>query len=383
MIQRLLTLPELGVALKVSVSTLRRAVRSGDLAHVRAGKRGQIRVSEEAVQAYLKKPISQSATTPEPHAAVMGKQDENNDRPLLVREGNVGKSLSYKLINADVNIGLKSLPSDSVDCAVTSPAYFWQRDYGIEGQIGHEPTIQGYVDALVGPFTELKRVMRNGATFFLNIGDAYYNAKGRPHGEDKKHVGRQLARTTLRAVDGPGLGLPRKSLIGLPWRVALAMQAAGWTLRTDIIWERPGCLGEPTAHDRPHRTYEHVFVFVKDTRYYFNRDGLGEEEDIWSIPARPNNPYSHSAPFPIELVNKCLACGCVEGGTVLDPFIGSGTTAISAIRSGRSVIGIELNPNDCELAEKRILAEAQQGDASDSNVSAPLKTDTVEEALLL
>ncbi len=207
------------------------------------------------------------------------------------------------------------------------------------------------------PFNELRRVLKERGTFFLNIGDAYYNAKGKPHGTDRKSSGRQLARTRLRAVDGPGLGLPRKSLIGMPWRVDLALQAAGWTLRSNVIWERPGCLGEPTAHDRPHRTYEHVFVFVKSTKYFFNRAALGGEEDIWRIPARPNNPCSHAAPFPIELVDRCLASGCPKNGVVLDPFLGSGTTEISALRSGRSVIGIEMKQSYCEEAERRILKE--------------------------
>ena len=295
-----------------------------------------------------------SAGTTEDRTELVGKSD------LVVREGYVGKKLSYKIINADVNDGLKSLPSDSFHTAITSPAYFWQRDYEVEGQIGHEATIEGYVQALVEPFKELKRVIRPDGTFFLNIGDAYYNAKGKPHGRDKKHSGRQLAREVLRAVDGPGLGLPRKSLIGLPWRVAIAMQETGWTLRSAVIWERPGNLGEPTAHDRPHRTYEHVFIFSKSVKYFFNRDALKDEEDIWSIVARPENPHSHCAPFPGELVDRCLACGCPEGGTVLDPFLGSGTTAISALRSGRSIVGIELNPNYCEEAEQRVLVEIDQ-----------------------
>jgi hypothetical protein len=149
----------------------------------------------------------------------------------------------------------------------------------------------------------------------------------------------------------------RSSRVTATWRVAIAMQATGWTLRSAVIWERPGNLGEPTAHDRPHRTYEQVFIFTRDVRYYFNREALGDEEDIWTIAARPDNPHSHCAPFPGELVDCCLGCGCPEGGIVLDPFLGSGTTAISALRSGRSVVGIELNPNYCAEAEQRILQE--------------------------
>jgi DNA modification methylase len=254
-------------------------------------------------------------------------------------------------------VGFRTLAVGSANCAVTSPPYFWQRDYGVEGQIGHEPTIGEYVEALVAAFDEVKRVLTDDGVFFLNIGDAYYNAKGKPHGTDKKHSGRQFARQQLRAVDGPGLGLPRKSLIGLPWRVALAMQDRGWTLRSDVIWYRPGCLSEPAAHDRPHRMYEHLFIFAKQPRYYFNRDALGGEEDIWTIKARPDNPHNHSAPFPAELAERCIVCGCPEGGTVLDPFLGSGTAAISALKLGRHAIGVELNASDCELSERRILNE--------------------------
>jgi len=357
MLQRLFTLQELEASLKLSISTLRRAIKAGDLPHIRAGKKGQIRISEDAVQAFLEKASGVAAGLRTSAMATAGRAERVGKSALPIREGYVGKKLTYKIINADVNHGLKSLPSDSFHTAITSPAYFWQRDYEVRGQIGHEATIEGYVQALVEPFKELKRVLRPDGTFFLNIGDAYYNAKGKPHGRDKKHSARKLAREVLRAVDGPGLGLPRKSLIGLPWRVALAMQETGWTLRSAVIWERPGNLGEPTAHDRPHRTYEHVFIFSKSVKYFFNRDALNGEEDIWSIAARPENPHSHCAPFPSELVERCLACGCPEGGSVLDPFLGSGTTAISALRSGRNVVGIELNPSYCEEAERRVLGE--------------------------
>ena len=122
-----------------------------------------------------------------------------------------------------------------------------------------------------GAFGELRRTLKPAGTFFLNLGDTYYSAKGRPHGRDDKHNGRQMMRRHLRAVDGPGLGLPRKSLIGIPWRVALALQDDGWTLRSSIIWQRPASLPEPTAHDRPWRTFEYVFLFSKSPRYWFHR----------------------------------------------------------------------------------------------------------------
>lgn len=153
-----------------------------------------------------------------------------------------------------------------------------------------EATIDGFVEALRDVFTEARRVLKPTGMLFLNIGDTYYSAKGKPHGRDVKATGRQMARTTLRAVDGAGLGLPRKFLIGIPWRVALAMQQDGWTLRSDIIWNRPGSLGEPTAKNRPWRDFEHIFMFSRAPRYFFDRTGLDGNEDIWSFPARPDKP---------------------------------------------------------------------------------------------
>lgn len=206
----------------------------------------------------------------------------------------------WELLQGDCRLALRELSAGSVHCVVTSPPYFWQRDYGVAGQIGHEATIDGYVDAIVDCFHEVWRVLADDGVVFLNLGDTYYSAKGKPHGTDKKHRGRQLSRTTLRAVDGSGLGLPRKSLIGIPWRVALAMQKESWTLRSDIVWKRPGALPEPTAHDRPWSTHEHVFIFSKKPRYWFNRSALGGEEDIWLISPRPDHPRAVEQPHPGE-----------------------------------------------------------------------------------
>ena len=166
-----------------------------------------------------------------------------------------------------------------------------------------------------------------------------------------------MARRQLRAVDGPSLGLPRKSLIGIPWRVALALQADGWTLRSAVIWQRRGSLPEPTARDRPWRTYEHIFIFSKSTRYWFDRSALNGDEDVWQIVARPKNPGAHFAPYPRELVDRCLSCGCPPGGVVLDPFVGSGTTILSALHRDSSSIGIELNPEYCSVIKERITSE--------------------------
>ena len=258
----------------------------------------------------------------------------------------------WRLLCAEVHVGLAALATESVDCVVTSPPYFWQRDYGVNGQIGHESSIQGYVDALRSVFSELRRVLKRDGTLFLNLGDTYYSAKGKPHGNDAKHRGRAWSRSVLRAVDGPGLGLPRKSLIGIPWRVALAMQDDGWVLRSDIIWQKQGALPEARVTDRPWSTAEHVFLFSKSPRYYFDRSGLGGAEDIWSILARSNSPGA--APFPRALADRCILCGCRAGGTVLDPFAGSGTVLVAAVAAGRSAVGVELNQTTCDDAAKNL-----------------------------
>ena len=232
----------------------------------------------------------------------------------------------------------------------------------MEGQIGHEPTIQEYVKALVECCRELKRVLAKDGVFPLNLGDTYYSAKGRPHGRDKKNPGRQWARETLREVDGPGLGLPRKSLIGIPWRVALALQDDGWTLRSDAVWNRPGALPEPTARDRPWLTHEHVFVLARSTRYWFNRETLAGDEGLWRIAPRPDTPDAHFAPFPSALAEKCIECRCPPSGTVLDPFVGSGATMTAALRLNRNLVGIELKEEYCQFILQRIeeLEETQQ-----------------------
>ena len=371
---RFLTLEEVADALRVSESTVRRAVKAGELAAARIGSLRQIRVSPQALDDYIVRSstgkrgaVGNSARVAS--TTTQGPPSEDETRSVedvrgldkvedgLVHEGHTSSAVPWKIINADVRSGLEMLPPKSVQCVVTSPPYYWQRDYEVPGQIGHERTIRGYVDVIADVFQGLKRVLAEDGTVFLNLGDTYYSAKGRPHGRDDKHNGRQMMRRQLRAVDGPGLGLPRKSLIGIPWRVVVALQDSGWTLRSDVIWQRPGSLPEPTAHDRPWRTYEHIFILAKGPRYFFNRQELQGEEDIWRMVARPENPGAHFAPYPRELVEKCLACGCPPGGTVLDPFVGSGTTMLAALRRRLPAMGIDIKREYCDFIKSRIMNE--------------------------
>ena len=219
-----------------------------------------------------------------------------------------------------------------------------------------EQTVAGFVENVVSVFEGVRHVLSPTGVVFLNLGDTYYNAKGRPHGRDAKHTARHLARRQLRAVDGPGLGVPRKSLLGIPWRVALAMSDAGWTLRSEIIWVRRSSMPEPTAIDRPWRNHEHLFLFSKSARYYFDRSGLGGEEDVWMIEPerRSASRGAHYAPYPEALAERCLAAGCPPGGTALDPFGGGGTTLAVAQRLGINSIAVDLNRSFCDVMTRRV-----------------------------
>lgn len=261
------------------------------------------------------------------------------------------KGLTCNVYNGDALQVLGKLPTERFHCVVTSPPYFWLRDYSVSGQIGHEESVVAYVDAIADVMDEVYRVLRRDGVVFLNLGDTYYSGKGKSHGTDPKSAKRRFG---LRAVDksgGLGIGLKPKSVIGVPWRVAIEMSRRKWVLRSAIIWHRKHALTE-AVKDRPRRSYENVFMFAKDRNYFFNRQALKDvvvEEDVWTISARPKGINGiDTAPYPDELVERCLALGCPEGGNVLDPFAGAGTTLRVSVSSGRSATGIELNPEFCE-----------------------------------
>jgi site-specific DNA-methyltransferase (adenine-specific) len=247
------------------------------------------------------------------------------------------------LIRNDALKGLLKLPSDTFNTVVTSPPYYWARDYGFDGQIGHEETAEQYVTNLANIFDEVRRVLHPEGVFYLNIGDTYYSGNGQPHGQDPRSPSRNFMRRKLRAVDKSGWDIPKKSLIGIPWKIAFELQSRGWTLRSDIIWNRLNAFAEPTARDRPYRQYEHVFLFSKNRFYSYDRSALGSEEDIWTIPIERGKQVDHNAPFPKELVRRCLSTGCPPGGFVLDPFVGSGTTLEVALDLGCHAVGIDLS----------------------------------------
>lgn len=264
---------------------------------------------------------------------------------LHTSAGETKAGVPWEVRRGDAKAVMATMEADRFSCVVTSPPYYSQRDYGVVGQIGLEKTIAGYVDRIVDTFEGVKRVLASDGTLFLNLGDTYYSGKGQPVGNDRKNGARRFG---LRPVDASGLGVPRKTAIGIPWRVALAMIEKGWTLRCPIVWLRDGAIPEPTAHDRPWKTYEMLFLFTKGPKYHFSRANLKGEEDVWSISKRPKHAKGvHSAAFPDELVQKCLDIGCKAGGHVLDPFAGSGTVLRVAVASGRPAVGIDLSDKYC------------------------------------
>lgn len=275
-------------------------------------------------------------------------------------EGTTLTGQNWQLYCGDALQCLRKIPDESVDCAITSPPYFWLRDYEIDGQIGLEETVNEYVTSITRVMHEVYRVLTKRGTLFLNIGDTYYSGRGKSHGTDGKSKKRRFG---LRAVDrsgGLGIGLQKKSIIGIPWRVAFQMCQDNWVLRSPIIWHRDKCLPE-SVRDRPRRSYEFVLFFAKNRYYYFDKRPLETQnfdEDVWTIPPQKGSNGIDTAPFPLELADRCLSIGCPPNGAVLDPFAGSGTTLVAALRAGRSAIGIDLKSEFCKYIRTRIENEA-------------------------
>ena len=279
---------------------------------------------------------------------------KNSKGPIY--EGKAKKGNEWKIYHGDASeVICSQLDNNSIDCVVTSPPYFWLRDYGYKGQIGLEDSVEEYLRRLIQVMDGLQKVLKPSGLLFLNIGDTYYSGKGESQGVDKKSSKRRFG---LRAVDrsgGMGIGLKAKTLIGIPSRIAMEMIQKGWVLRSTIIWYRKHALPE-AVKDRPRRSYEYVYMFAKSKKYYFNREPLNkvEQEDMWTITARPKANGLGTAPYPDELVERCLAIGCPAGGTVLDPFLGSGTTVRVAVEKGMNAIGIDLNKEFCDYTSKKI-----------------------------
>ncbi len=336
---------------------------------------------------------------------------------------------------------LCEMPAEQFNCCVTSPPYWGLRDYGVAGQIGLEPTPEAYVARMVEVFHEVRRVLRSDGTLWLNLGDSYTSGgrKERDPGQSKIHPAFEGERFADGLRPDTPSGLKPKDLVGIPWRVAFALQSDGWYLRSDIIWHKPNPMPESVT-DRPTRSHEYLFLLAKAEKYYYNHEAIKEpsvsdhgsgngfkrperlsfsdddgsrgsdapwqpkswnaskfdgqsdlalhpnvgrkprtvkihgnlpgrddggvacngpgqelrnKRDVWTVGSDPY-PEAHFATFPPDLIRPCILAGCPQGGHMLDPFAGSGTTLEVAKALGCHATGIELSAEYCKLIEKRI-----------------------------
>ena len=306
----------------------------------------------------------------------------------------------YKLYLGNCLDHLEFMPDQSVNCCVTSPPYFGLRDYGADGQIGLEQTPEEYVDKMVEVFREVRRVLRDDGTLWLNLGDSYANGGRKTRDSDSKLQQRGMG---TRPADGEGV--KQKDLIGIPWMLAFALRADGWYLRQEIIWHKPNPMPE-SVKDRCTKAHEQIFLLSKSPRYYFDSEAMKEDavggqtgkaasfkregskreqtipgqaygthrperEDVayngekrnrrsvWNVATRPYKG-AHFATFPPALIEPCILAGCPVGGVVLDPFGGSGTTAGVALANGREAIICELNPEYGALVPDRVSSIIRQ-----------------------
>ena len=313
-----------------------------------------------------------------------------------------------KIYNMDCLKGLKQLHDNSINCCVTSPPYWGLRDYGVEGQFGLESTPDEYVAKMVEVFREVRRVLRDDGTLWLNLGDSYASGgMSNPSSKSTLGGGKDLGAADYSITRKVPNGLKPKDLVGIPWMVAFALRADGWYLRQDIIWHKPNAMPESVT-DRCTKAHEYIFLLSKSQHYYYDHEAIKEpcttnenrpfgavrereygynskhlkargykvkqgsteyplqhrgkdiesnstrnKRSVWTIPTKPFKE-AHFAVFPPDLIEPCILAGCPAGGVVLDPFMGSGTTGMVAAMYQRNFIGFELNPEYCKIAEKRI-----------------------------
>ena len=308
-----------------------------------------------------------------------------------------------KIICANAIDGLKTLADNSVDTCVTSPPYYGLRDYGESGQIGMEKSPQEYIENLTAIFMEVRRVLKPTGTLWVNIGDSYAGSGKGPMSLAVAGNGKNSTlyekNSKVHEVPKTWDGIKPKDMIGIPWMLAFSLRANGWYLRSDIIWHKTNCLPE-SVKDRPTKCYEHIFLFAKERKYYYDYEAIQEplkqiskerykrgrsdhskytgqelhqninrqrddfslfnqefkrKRDVWEVSTNTFRMNEHFAMYPEKLIEPCILAGSAKGGIVLDPFFGSGTTGVVAKKHGREYIGIDINPKYCELAEKRIM----------------------------
>ncbi len=260
---------------------------------------------------------------------------------------------SSSLILGDSLSILPTLSDKSIDCIITSPPYWGLRDYGTKDQIGLEHSINEYYSNLISVFTELKRILKDDGTLWLNIGDSYTSGNRKYRSVDKKNGARSMS----FRPDNP-VGLKNKDLIGIPWHLVFKLQEIGWYLRCDIIWHKPNAMPE-SVKDRPYRNHEYIFLLSKSEKYYFNNKALVNKDDskilrsVWSI--NLNKFYgNHYATFPLDLIEPCIKSSTKENEVVLDPFCGTSTVGEACVMHNRKFIGIDIKKEFIEMSKKRL-----------------------------
>jgi len=317
--------------------------------------------------------------------------------------------MTARVLVGDVRNRLATVEAGSVQTCVTSPPYWGLRDYGNDGQIGLEGSPEEFVEALCLVFDEVWRVLADDGTLWLNLGDSYKPAgnSSTKKGFNERYFGRKPTTDKQGADEGHvdrsqfnADGVKPKDLVGIPWRVAFALQARGWFLRSEIIWHKPNPMPESVT-DRPTKSHEHIFLLAKSAKYFYDHEAIKEpvaesslerakyafhsdapstknnalgdkqgihvdemgtrfvnpsgrnKRDVWTVPTKGYDG-AHFAVYPTALIEPCILAGSREGDTVLDPFSGSGTTGVVALRNGRNYLGCELNSEYAELSRKRI-----------------------------
>jgi DNA modification methylase len=263
----------------------------------------------------------------------------------------------FQILTGDNLTLLRNIPTESIQCCVTSPPYWGLRDYDHPAQVGAEPSPQDYVDNLVNVFKQVRRIMRADGTLWLNVGDGYARNGGTGNHGPNAVVGNTKKLIQRRNCKVPECwGLKDRDLMGLPWRVAFALQADGWILRSRITWIKKTAMPE-SVKNRPTNATEEIFLFAKSANYFYDAQAFREPSganlrNYWILGPEPH-ANAHPAAFPRELARRCILLGSRVGDTVLDPFGGSGTTGIAAIELGRKAILIELNPAFAEISKER------------------------------
>jgi DNA modification methylase len=300
-----------------------------------------------------------------------------------------------KIYEGDCLTFLKQMPDNFIDCCVTSPPYYGLRDYGVDGQIGLDETPEQYVQKLVEVFREVRRVLKPEGTLWLNLGDSYASSTKGSGGPSSKQDSNAGSRYNPRKFNH---GVKEKDLMGIPWMAAFALRVDGWYLRQDIIWHKRNPMPESVT-DRCTKSHEYIFLLAKSQKYYYDYEAIQEpsvaagelrrfndpkkiergmgkiptgnespdalpyeikdnrnKRSVWTVNTKPYKD-AHFAVYPEELIVDCIKAGCPENGTVLDPFMGAGTTGLVARKVNRNYVGIELNAEYIKIAEKRIYNE--------------------------